>query len=61
MSIKEGGANLQRAIIVYFLTEKKNNLEELNQMLSEGWKVVSQSGMSGSQSNASYSLVILEK
>lgn len=30
-------------------------------MLSEGWKVVSQCGMSGSQMNAPCSLVILEK
>ncbi|WP_276357591.1 hypothetical protein [Cohnella caldifontis] len=52
---------MQRAIVVYFLTEKKNNLDELNQLLSEGWRVVSQEPMSGSQSNASMSLVILEK
>jgi len=52
---------MQQAIVVYFLTEKRNNLEELNRLLSEGWKVVSQNPMSGSQSNASCSLVIVEK
>ncbi|PWV94505.1 hypothetical protein DFQ01_13070 [Paenibacillus cellulosilyticus] len=52
---------MQKAIVVYFLTEKKNNVSELNQLLADGWKVVSQNPMSGSQSNASLSLVIVEK
>ncbi|MDQ0914602.1 hypothetical protein QFZ78_000862 [Paenibacillus sp. V4I5] len=44
-----------------YLTEKKNNLEELNELLSQGWKVVSQSSMGGGGINTVYSLVILEK
>lgn len=52
---------MQKAVIVHFLTEKKNNLEELNQLLSEGWKVISQKPMSDGQGNASISLVIIEK
>jgi len=52
---------MQRAIIIYFFSEKKNNLDELNKYLSEGWKVISQSPMSGCESNASTSLVIIEK
>jgi len=53
---------MQKAVVVYFLTEKRNNLEEINQLLSDGWKVISQKPMSGgNQSNASTSLVILEK
>ncbi len=42
--------------------DKKNNLSDLNQLLQEGWKVVSQSAMSGGEMGATvYSLVILEK
>jgi len=53
---------MQKAVVVYFLTEKKNNLDEINELLSEGWKVISQEPMSGgNRSNASTSLVILEK
>ena len=52
---------MQRAIIVYFFSEKKNNLEELNKFLSEGWKVISQRPMGGCESNVSTSLVIIEK
>ncbi|WP_176220864.1 hypothetical protein [Cohnella massiliensis] len=52
---------MQKAIIVYFLTEKKNNLDELNQYLADGWKVVSQRAMSNGGNNASLSLVIVEK
>ncbi len=52
---------MQKAVIVYYLTEKKNNLDELNQLLSEGWKVISQNPMSNGQGNASNSLVIVEK
>ncbi len=49
---------MQKAVIVYYYSEKKNHLNELNKLLQEGWKVVSQ--------NASgypmvYSLVIVEK
>ncbi|MBD8589957.1 hypothetical protein IFT92_19385 [Peribacillus simplex] len=52
---------MQKAIVVY-LTEKKNNLSDLNQLLQEGWKVVSQSAMSGAGGGgAVYSLVIIEK
>ncbi|MGN7456024.1 hypothetical protein ACTHPH_14545 [Paenibacillus pasadenensis] len=52
---------MQKAIIIYFLTGKKNNIDELNQLLSEGWKVISQKPMSNGQGNASLSLVIVEK
>ncbi|WP_156130553.1 hypothetical protein [Paenibacillus durus] len=53
---------MQKAIVVYFLTEKKNNLEELNELLNTGWKLISQSAMGGGGgNNAVYSLVILEK
>jgi hypothetical protein len=53
---------MQQAIIVYFLTEKKNNLDELNNMLANGWKVINQSAMGGGGgNNAVYSLVVLEK
>jgi hypothetical protein len=51
----------QKAIIVSYLTDKKNNLEELNELLSQGWKVVSQSSMGGGGMNMVHSLVILEK
>ncbi|MFY0760583.1 hypothetical protein AB1K32_17145 [Metabacillus dongyingensis] len=47
---------MQKAIVVYYITDKKNNLSDLNQLLQEGWKVVSQSAM-----GAVYSLVTLEK
>lgn len=53
---------MQQAIIVYCLTEKKNNLDELNKMLAIGWKVINQSAMGGGGgNNAVFSLVILEK
>ncbi len=52
---------MQRAIIVSYLTDKKNNLEELNELLSQGWKVVSQSSMGGGGVHTVHSLVILEK
>jgi len=53
---------VQKAIIVYFLTEKRNNLDELNQLLSEGWKVHSQKPMGGGENMTGvFSLVILEK
>ena len=53
---------MQKAIVVYYLTDKKNNLSELNQLLQEGWKVVSQSAMSGAGGGgAVYSLVTIEK
>lgn len=53
---------MQRAFILYFSTEKKNNLDELNQLLSDGWRVLNQKPMSSSNHiNASTSLVILEK
>ncbi|MGE6720544.1 hypothetical protein ACQKGD_24800 [Peribacillus frigoritolerans] len=52
---------MQKAIVVYYLTEKKNNLSDLNQLLQEGWKVVSQSAMSGTGGGPVYSLVIIEK
>ncbi|MBM7553214.1 hypothetical protein JOC33_002112 [Thalassobacillus pellis] len=34
---------MQKAIIVSYQSDKKNNVSELNQLLQEGWKVVSQS------------------
>ncbi|BFT74609.1 hypothetical protein [Paenibacillus sp. P36] len=53
---------MQKAIVVHYYNDKKNNLSELNQLLQEGWKVVSQSAMSGGEMGATvYSLVILEK
>lgn len=52
---------MQKAFILYFMSEKRNNLEELNQHLAEGWKVASQSPMSNSVLSSSFSLVILEK
>ncbi|MFJ5718337.1 hypothetical protein [Neobacillus sp. NPDC093127] len=53
---------MQKAIVVYYVTDKKNNLSDLNQLLQEGWKVVSQSAMSdNSDATSVYSLVILEK
>ncbi|MFA1712587.1 hypothetical protein ACDX66_12790 [Peribacillus frigoritolerans] len=53
---------MQKAIVVYYLNDKKNNLSDLNQLLQEGWEVVSQSAMSGAGGGgAVYSLVILEK
>ncbi|MFD9627428.1 hypothetical protein [Peribacillus muralis] len=52
---------MQKAIVVYYITDKKNNLSDLNQLLQEGWKVVSQSAMSGTGGGGPvYSLVILE-
>ncbi len=50
---------MQKAIVTYYYSDKKNNLSELNQLLQEGWKVVSQSGSSSLP--MVYSLVILEK
>lgn len=53
---------MQKALVVNYFNEKKNNLEEINQLLQDGWRVVSQSSMSGSAGNSTvYSLVILEK
>lgn len=57
-----GGVFMQKAIVVQYYNDKKNNLSDLNQLLQEGWKVVSQSAMSGGEMGATvYSLVILEK
>lgn len=53
--------NMQKAFIVYFITEKRNNLDELNNLLSDGWKVESQRPMGVGDNNAVFSLVILEK
>ncbi|MGP4078187.1 hypothetical protein [Halobacillus sp. K22] len=50
---------MQKAITVNYQSEKKNNLDELNQLLQEGWKVISQSPV-GLVPMVS-SLVILEK
>lgn len=50
---------MQKAITVNYQSDKKNNLGELNQLLQEGWKVVSQSPV-GLVPLVS-SLVILEK
>ncbi|MDO6655469.1 MULTISPECIES: hypothetical protein [Bacillales] len=50
---------MQKAITVNYQSDKKNNLNELNQLLQEGWKVVSQSPV-GLVPLVS-SLVILEK
>lgn len=53
---------MQKAIIVHHLSATKNNLSELNQLLQEGWKIVSQSAMSGAGGGGGvYSLVIVEK
>lgn len=52
---------MQKALIVYFLTEKRNNVDELNNLLAEGWKVESQRPMGVGDNNAAFSLVILEK
>ncbi|GAB6989472.1 hypothetical protein [Paenibacillus pini] len=53
---------MQKAVVVTWYNEKKNNLEDLNNLLKEGWKVVSQSSMSGAGGrNDVVSLVILEK
>lgn len=52
---------MQKAIIVWFFSEKKNNLEELNNLLSDGWKVMSQKPMGAGETNVSVSLVIVEK
>jgi hypothetical protein len=54
-----GRCIMQKAITVNYQSEKKNNLSELNQLLQEGWKVVSQSPV-GLVPMVS-SLVILEK
>ncbi|SEN95536.1 hypothetical protein [Paenibacillus sp. OV219] len=50
---------MQKAIVVYYISEKKNNLDELNNMLENGWKVINQSPMGGECGTAMYSLVIL--
>lgn len=60
MMAKEGNG-MQKAFILYFWTEKRNNLDELNKLLSEGWKVHSQKPMGTGQTTGAYSLVILEK
>lgn len=53
---------MQKAIVVHYFNDKRNNLTELNQLLEGGWKVVSQSAMSGGESGGTvYSLVVLEK
>lgn len=52
---------MQKAIVVSYYSEKRNTLKELNELLADGWKVVSQMPMSGSQLNESFSLVIVEK
>lgn len=52
---------MQKAVVVYYFTDKKNNLDELNRLLAEGWKVVDQRPMGVAEMVASYSLVILEK
>ncbi|WP_161807551.1 hypothetical protein [Bacillus sp. FJAT-28004] len=51
---------MQQAIVVYYISEKKNNLDELNKMLENGWKVINQRAMGGECGTAVYSLVILE-
>ncbi|MFB5662980.1 hypothetical protein [Alteribacillus sp. HJP-4] len=50
---------MQKAITIHYQSDKKNNVSELNQLLEEGWKVVSQSPV-GLVPMVS-SLVILEK
>ncbi|MNR66916.1 hypothetical protein D3C85_1906420 [compost metagenome] len=52
---------MQKAFVLYFMSEKKSNLDELNRLLAEGWKVASQSPMSSSDLHTVFSLVILEK
>lgn len=53
---------MQKAIVVYYISDEQNNLSDLNQLLQEGWKVVSQSAMSGGGTTLTvFSLVILEK
>lgn len=52
---------MQKAFVIQYYSEKRNNLAELNQLLEGGWKVVSQGAMSGSDGGTVYSLVILEK
>lgn len=52
---------MQKAIIVWFFSEKRNNLDELNNLLSDGWKVMSQKPMGTGESNVALSLVIVEK
>lgn len=52
---------MQQAIVVYYTSGKKNNLDELNTLLENGWKVIKQSSMGGECGAAVYSLVILEK
>ncbi|MFC3748565.1 hypothetical protein [Paenibacillus sp. GCM10012306] len=53
---------MQKAFVVHYFNEKRNNLTELNQLLEGGWKVVSQSAMSGGEAGGTvYSLVIIEK
>ncbi|SFS77719.1 hypothetical protein [Paenibacillus sp. BC26] len=51
---------MQQEIIVYYMSEKKNNLDELNKMLENGWKVINQRPMGCESGTAVYSLVILE-
>lgn len=51
---------MQKAIVVYY-AGKNNNLDELNTLLENGWKVIKQSSMGGNCGAAVYSLVILEK
>ena len=52
---------MQKAMVVSWFSEKKNNVEELNDLLKDGWKVLSQNPMSGGDRNIALSLVILEK
>ncbi|WP_251551248.1 hypothetical protein [Neobacillus muris] len=52
---------MQQAIVVYYTTGKKNNLDELNTLLKNGWRVIKQSPMGGECGAVVYSLVILEK
>jgi hypothetical protein len=58
-------AYINRLIIIFFSlisSDKKKNLEELNQLISQGWKVVNQSAMGGGGGfNSVFSLVILEQ
>lgn len=52
---------MQKAFVLYYLTDKRNNLNELNELLNNGWRVVSQNAMGGGEANnAVYSLVVLE-
>ncbi|WP_177222321.1 hypothetical protein [Paenibacillus sp. UNC496MF] len=52
---------MQQAIVVNYTSEKRNNLDELNKLLENGWKVINQRPMGGQCGAAVYSLVILEK